>query len=95
MNLTLHVHHHHGTKEKAALGTVIFNGVFTVAWFISMIGMGLHWVLPNSHALSSYYNVCTKVAFVTFLSLYCNFVSQLAALMASVTTWMQTRLERK
>lgn len=84
--MEIHVHHHHhGSPQRSfSVWVTVFNGILTIVWLLSMIAMGLHFLLPHSTILDRYFEVCQTVAFVTFISLYCNFVSQLAAFIAGL-----------
>lgn len=80
----LHGHDHVSNQRGAAVKMVIFHSLRVCVWMVAMAGMGLHFVLPHSHLLTSYYHACQAVAFVTFLSLYCNWSTDLSNLTAAV-----------
>lgn len=84
--MEIHIHHHHraSAPHRFSVWVTVFNGVLTVVWLLSMVAMGLHFLLPHSSILRRYFEICQAVAFVTFISLYCNFVSQLAAFLAGL-----------
>lgn len=74
----LHGHEGVSRQRQTALRLIFFHGARVIVWAIAMLGMGLHFVLPHSELLTSYYHLCQAVAFVTFISLYCNWSTDLS-----------------
>ena len=61
-----------------------FSSGRVAVWTVGMLLMGAHFVLPHNAFLRGYYHLCSAVAFVTFLSLYCNWSTDLANFAASI-----------
>lgn len=82
----LHGHQHISRQRRTALSLTIFAACRVVVWTLAMLAMGLHFVLPHNSFLTGYYHLCQAVAFVTFISLYCNWSTDLANFGAGVSS---------